>query len=116
MCLSPGKNQSGKRNRRSKKKGHTRAGQIFRNAAYSIVNSKYSALAGFYHRIKSKKGARVAIKALARKIAVLYYNIMTKGVAYVEQGLINYQKKFKEQQLKRLQKQAKHLGLHLVAA
>ena len=116
LCLSPGKNQSGKRNKKSKKKGHTRAGQIFRNAAYSIVNSKYSALAGFYHRIKSKKGAKIAIKALARKIAVLYYNIMTKGIEYVEQGLINYQEKFKEQQLKRLQKQAKQLGLQLVAA
>ena len=116
LCLSPGKNQSGKRNKKSKKKGHTRAGQIFRNAAYSIVNSKYSALAGFYHRVKAKKGPMVAIKALARKIAVLYYNIMTKGIKYVEQGLINYQKKFKEQQLKRLQKQAKQLGLQLVAA
>ena len=41
---------------------------------------------------------------------------MTKGIEYVEQGLINYQKKFKEQQLKRLQKQAKQLGLQLVAA
>ena len=41
---------------------------------------------------------------------------MTKGIEYVEQGLINYQEKFKEQQLKRLQKQAKQLGLQLVAA
>ena len=116
LCLSPGKHQSGKSNKKSKKKGHTRAGQIFRNAAYSIVNSKYSALAGFYHRIRAKKGARVAIKATARKIAVLYYYIMTKGIDYVEQGLIAYQKKYKQQQLKRLQKQAKILGLKLVTA
>jgi hypothetical protein len=34
---------------------------------------------------------------------------MTKGIDYVEQGL----EKFKEQQLKRLYKQAAHLGLQL---
>lgn len=116
LCLAPAKHQSGKSNKRWKKKGHTKAGQIFRNCAYSIINSKHSALAGFYHRIKARKGARVAIKATARKIAVLYYNIMTEGTEYVEQGLINYQKRYKEQQIKRLQKQAKYLGFQIIAA
>ena len=40
---------------------------------------------------------------------------MTEGIDYVEQGLIAYQKKYKEQQLKRLQKQAKILGLQFVS-
>jgi hypothetical protein len=39
---------------------------------------------------------------------------MTKGYDYVEQGLIQYQKKFKEQQIKRLKKQAKYLGLQVI--
>jgi transposase len=116
ICLAPSMHQSGKSNKRFKKKGHTKAGQIFRNAAYSLINSKHSALTGFYHRIKARKGARVAIKATARKIAILYYNIMTEGIEYVEQGLINYQRNYKEQQIKRLQKQAKHLGFQLVTA
>jgi len=34
---------------------------------------------------------------------------MTKGVEFVEQGLNLYEQKFKEQQLKRLYKQAKSL-------
>ena len=45
----------------------------------------------------------------------MYYYIMTEGIDYVEQGLIAYQKKYKEQQLKRLQKQAKILGLQFVS-
>jgi transposase len=116
LCLAPAKHQSGKSNKRWRKKGHTKAGQIFRNSAYSIINSKYSALSGFYHRIKARKGARVAIKATARKIAVLYYYIMTEGIEYVEQGLIAYQQNYKEQQIKRLKKQAGHLGFQLVSA
>lgn len=114
LCLSPTKHESGKSNKRRKKKGNTKAGQIFREAAFSVANSKHSALGGFYRRIKAKKGYRVAIKATARKIAVLYYNTMTKGIEFVEQGLILYQQKFKEQQIKRLQKQAKYLGLQLI--
>ncbi len=112
LCLD----QSGKSNKRWRKKGHTKAGQIFRNSAYSIINSKYSALSGFYHRIKARKGARVAIKATARKIAVFYYYIMTEGIEYVEKGLIAYQQNYKEQQIKRLKKQAGHLGFQLVSA
>jgi len=114
LCLSPSKHQSGKSNKKRKKKGSTKAGQIFRNAAYSITNSKYSALTAFHHRIKAKKGSLIAIKATARKLAVLYYRVMTVGIDFVEQGLIAYQQKFKEQQIKRLQKQAKQLGLQLI--
>jgi transposase len=114
LCLSPTKHESGKSIKKSKKKGNTKAGQIFREAALSVANSAHSALGGFYRRVKAKKGYRVAIKATARKIAVLYYNVMTKGIEFVEHGLILYQQKFKEQQIKRLQKQAKHFGLQLI--
>lgn len=116
LGLSPGKHQSGKSNKKSKRKIHSKAGQIFRNAAYAIANSKNSALSGFYNRMKARKGNLVANKATARKIAVLYYNVMIKGIEYVEQGLIAYQQKFKEQQLMRLKKQAKHFGFQLIAA
>lgn len=113
-CLSPSKHQSGKSNKKRRKKGNTKVSQIFRESAQSIANSKYSALAGFYRRIKAKKGGLVANKATARKIAVIYYNVMTKGYDYVEQGLIQYQKKYKEQQIKRIKKQAGYLGLQLI--
>jgi transposase len=114
LCLAPGKHQSGKRNKKKNKRGHTKAGQIFRNATFSLARSKYSAISAFYHRIKSKKGAMVAIKATARKIAILYYNVMTKGIEFVEKGILAYQQKVKEQQLKRLHQQAKQLGLKLL--
>lgn len=114
LCLAPGKHQSGKKNKKKIKKGHTKAGQIFRNAAYSLTKSKYTAIGAFYHRIKAKKGPVIANKATARKIAVLFYNIMTKGIEFVETGIVAYQQKVKEQRLKYLQKQAKQLGFNLL--
>ena len=114
LCLAPGKHQSGKKNKKKNKKGHTKAGQIFRNAAYSLTKSKHTAIGAFYHRIKAKKGPVIAIKATARKIAVLFYNIMTKGIEFVENGITAYQQKVKEQQLKHLQRQAMQLGLKLL--
>jgi len=100
--------------KRRTKKGHTKAGQIFRNAAYSLTKSRHTAIGAFYHRIKAKKRPVIAIKATARKIAILYYNIMTKGIQFVEKGIAAYQQKVNEQQLKHLQKQAKQLGLELL--
>lgn len=115
-ALSPSMHQSGKTNKRRKIKKNSRAGQIFREAALSIANSKHSALSSFYKRMKARKGFRFALKATARKIAVLYYRIMTKGLLYVERGIELYEEKLKEQQLHFLQKKALSLGLQLVPA
>ncbi|MBL0175235.1 MAG: hypothetical protein IPP94_08245 [Ignavibacteria bacterium] len=52
-----------------------RAGQLFRQAAAILANSKYTALGAFYRRLKAKHGPRVAMKAVARKLAVQFYNV-----------------------------------------
>lgn len=58
----------------------------------------------------------IANKATARKIAVYYYNVMTKGFEFVDDGLKRYEKRYNEQRLKSLEKRAKEMGLKLVAA
>lgn len=116
LALAPTMHQSGHSNKRRRVKKNSKAGQIFREAALSIANSKYSALSGFYKRIKAMRGFKIAIKATARKIAVLYYNLLTKGFEYVEQGIKMYQERFKEQQLRFLKKRAHAFGLLLVPA
>lgn len=120
MALCPNMHRSGKSNKKRKVKKHSTAGQIFIEAAMSIANSRYSALSAFYKRLKAKKGRRVALKATARKIAERYYDLMTKGIEYVEIGIERYDQKFKEQQLiridhfvERLYKQAKFFNLQL---
>ena len=114
LGLAPGKHQSGKMNKRSRKKAVTRAGQIFKQAAQSILLSKQPGLGSFARRIKTRRGSGIAIKATARKIAVLYYNMFSKGMDYVEQGVKMYEEKLQEQQLIFLQKKARELNFQLV--
>lgn len=114
LGLAPGKHQSGKMNKRSRKKAVTRAGQIFKQAAQSILLSKQPGLGVFARRIKTRRGSGIAIKATARKIAELYYNMFSKGMAYVEQGVKKYEEKLQEQQIMFLQKKALELNLQLV--
>lgn len=113
LGLAPNSHQSGLTNKKKKFKRHTSAGQIFRLAAQAIAQSKHLALTSFYHRVKARKGSLGAIKATARKIAVIFYNVMTKGIEFVEQGIKLYEQKIKERQLKYLHKQAKRFGLTL---
>ena len=87
---------------------------MFREMARSVGNSKYQALGGFYRRIKSRNGARVANKATARKIAVLYYRLMKFGFDYVEQGLEEYEKIYQERMIRSLAKKAKQFGMQII--
>ena len=114
LGLAPSMHQSGKSNKKRHYKINTRAGQIFRVAAQSLAGSKHKALGAFYRRIKARRGAMVAMKATARKLAVIFYNVLTKGMEFVEQGLIRYQQQYEAQLRQRLQKQAHRLGLMLV--
>jgi transposase len=114
LGLAPGKHQSGKMNKRSKKKAATRAGQIFKQSAQTLLKSKTPGLGAFARRLKAKKGAGIAVKATARKIATLYYKIFSHGMDYVEQGVKMYEEKLKQQQIWFLTKKAKELNLQLV--
>lgn len=113
LGLAPNSHQSGISNKKKKFRNSSVAGQIFRISAQTLVQSKKNALGQFYRRIQFKKGKLTAMKATARKLAVIYYNVMTKGVGFVEYGIEQYDQKIKEQQIKRLQKQACRFGFVL---
>ena len=94
-----------------KKKNH--AGQIFRMAAFAIQRSK-NWLAMFYNRIKAKNGAPKAIVATARKIAAIFYKMIKERVKFNPIPIEKYMDGFKENQIKKLKRQAKNLGLQIV--
>ena len=75
------------------------------------MKSKTIALGAFGRRIRARKGPAAAIKALARKLAVLFYHAMTKGIEYVEQGVQQYKKRVQQQKIKAFLKQADDLGV-----
>src|SRR5213078_1107341 len=52
----------------------------------------------------SKAGAAVAVVATARKLAVLFYRAMTRGLEYVERGLAQYEAAYRKQSERHLRK------------
>ena len=109
---APGRHQSGRRNKRVPRK-KTVVGQIFREAALSIAKSKHLALGAMYRRLRATRGAPIAIMAVARKLAELYYKLLTKGLDYVEEGIKRYEERYQKQTLQYLQKKAATLGFTL---
>lgn len=112
--LAPGHNQSGSKSRRTKMKNHSNAGQTFREVAQALLNSKYVAIGAFIRKLRARKDARIAIKAGARKIAEAFYNLLTKGTQYVEQGVALYEQQLKQREQKQLKKLALKHGLKLI--
>ena len=109
LGLSPGQNNSGKRNRNAKKRGRPKAGQIFRVIAQGLINSKDIAIGSFGRRLRGRKGPSIAIKAMARKVAILYWRVMVKGLDYAEQGIKNYEEQLIMNKMKTLNRLTKEL-------
>lgn len=109
LGLAPGQHNSGKMRRNAKKKGHPAAGQIFRTIAQSLINSKNIAIGSFGRRLRGRKGPRIAIKAMARKLATLYWRVMVKGLDYVETGIKLYEEQLIINKMKTLVKITKEL-------
>jgi len=109
LGLAPGSYQSGKRHRGTGRK-RNRAGRLLCVIVRSLARSKDSGLGGFYRRMAARRGGLVAIIATARKLAVLIWQAMVKGLAYVEEGLKAYEARVLETKHRALQRLAKQLG------
>jgi len=115
LGLAPSQHHSGKMKKNKSKKHKPKAGLIYRQLAQSIIESKNIGLGVFGRRIKAKKGPAAAIKATARKLAVLFWRLMVKGMDYVEQGVKAYNEKMRLHKEKWLLKNARELGYEIIA-
>lgn len=88
-------------------KGSNRLKIALRNAANAIGNLKDSTpLRDFFQRINFRKGRVSAISATARKLAVIIWNMVVKGVQYINpEGYLFLDQKRKLGIVKRIQKQ-----------
>lgn len=111
--LAPGTQQSGKR-RKNKPRTLNQTGRFFCDMARSVTKTKDSGLGGFYHRIKGRRGGLVAMKAVARKMAIRFWHAMVHGLEYVEEGLRRYQERASLSEQRVLAKLAKKHGMQLV--
>jgi hypothetical protein len=111
--LSPKHHQSGKMNKRVKGPRCNQAGQLFKEIAQSLLNSKYIAIGAFIRKLKARKDSAIAIKAGARKLALAYYNALTKGTDYVEQGIKQYEDQIRQREKASLYKLAKKYNMQI---
>jgi transposase len=113
LGLAPKKHNSGKIKRRQYGSVNTVAGQLFKECAWTLLKSSKVALGNFGRRIRAKKGPAVAIKAMARKLAIMFYNVMIHGMQYVENGIEKYEQQIKQTELNNITKWAQRLGLQV---
>lgn len=114
LRLAPNNKVSGGKVLSSKiAKGSSRLKIALRNAANAIGNLKDSTpLRDFFHRINFRKGRISAITATARKLAVIIWNMVVKGVQYDNpEGYLYLDQKRKLGLVKRIQKQIDKFGL-----
>jgi transposase len=107
------KRRGGKDQSSQPRKVQSRSARAFRAAARALARSK-SYLGAFYRRMCARLGKPKAITATARKLAVLFYQMVKHGTNYKELGQDYYLKQQKQRQIKRLKKQAKRFGFDLV--
>jgi hypothetical protein len=113
LGLAPGSCQSGQR-RRGVGRKRNRAGRLICVIVRRLARSKDTALGGFYRRMAARRGGLVAIIATARKLAVLIWQAMVKGLAYVEAGLKAYEARVFETKHSALKRLARQLGVTLL--
>ena len=113
LKLAPQVDRSGKSKKKVYNGSIPKAGQLFKQVSQSLLQSKYNALGEFARKLRARKGPAIAIKATARKLASMYYMVMSKGVEYVEAGIEKYKEKQRNQQMAYLQKKAKEYNLAL---
>jgi transposase len=96
-------------------KTKNRAGQAFRMAAQSVKRSE-TVFGVKYRRMRARLGPAQATVAVAHAIARVVYRMLKYKVEYETISVEEYEKQYKEQQLKYMKRKAAKLGFALVPA
>jgi transposase len=86
------------------KKKAGNATQAFRAAANSVQRSD-NWLGDYFRRMKAKGGNKYAIIAVARKIAIIYYTMVTQKQKFKPVDIDNYREQYKTAKIAYLEKQ-----------
>lgn len=114
LGLSPNNSISGGKVLKSgTKKIKSRASRAFRQAAQTLERSQ-SYLGAYYRKMKYRVGPGKANVATARKLAVLFYNLVMNGTEFKDFGVEYFESKFKERNIANLKRKAMDLGLTLI--
>jgi transposase len=103
----------GKVIKRGTKQGVNPAATALRLAAQSLFRSK-SGLEAKFRRLRTRLGAPQATTAMANPLAKLIDRMLKFGPEYVDKGMEFYEKKYRDQYLRYLKKQAAQQAFQLI--
>jgi transposase len=113
LCLSPGNKISGGKILASNtRRTNNRASTLLRIAAVNVGKTQ-TALGAFYRRLAARIGKAKAVTATARKLAVLFYNLMRYGDSFVDPGADYYEQQYRKRVFENLSRRAKNFGFEL---
>lgn len=113
LGLCPDNDQSGAKYWRSARHVNNRAGQLFRMAAYPLHRS-LSPMGTYLRRMKAKLGPAGATMATARKIAVIFYTMVTQQLEYDESIWARQDEERQKRYEASLKRQAEKIGYQMV--
>ena len=67
-------------------------------------------LGGLYRRLSHTKGSKKAIKAVARRLAIIFYNMVKKQTKYDPRIVVMDEEKIRAKKIARLKREAEKLG------
>jgi hypothetical protein len=113
LCLAPSNKISGGKvlSARTRRSG-SRVAALLRLAAGTVGRTD-TALGAFYRRLSARIGKAKAVTATARKIAVLFYNAVQRGMNYIDPGASYYEIRYRERVIDNLHRRAKAFGFVL---
>jgi hypothetical protein len=91
---------------------HNAATQAFRLAAQTMWQQK-GQLGHLYRKLAHTKGSRKAIKAVARRLALIFYNMLKNQTGYDRNKIIIDEEKLKARKIARLKREAEKLGCRI---
>ena len=103
----------GKVIKRQTRRGKPQAAHAFYLAALAVAKS-HTPLGEFYRFQKARMGPRKALTATARKLAILYYHLLTYGPAFVEVGQQRLAQNAEGRKRRKLRRLAAELGVEIV--
>lgn len=116
LTLAPGSKISGGKVLSAKtRRSANRATALLRMAAVGVGRTS-TALGAFFRRLAARVGKAKAVTATARKIAVVFYNTLRHGAAYVDPGVDYYEERYRQRTVDNLRRRAEGLGFQLVQA
>ena len=116
LGLAPGTKISGGKVLSSRtRRTDNRVASLLRLGAVTLGRND-SALGAFYRRLSARVGKSKAITATARKLAVLVYNLLKNGTAYVDLGAAYYEERHRARVVRNLTRRAEALGFKVSPA